>query len=83
VDQIAKITTPVLCNYGELDRALTGGLGPVMQNLATQNKRFEVHVYTNANHAFHNDTSPRYEPAAACDAWNKTLDFFNRYLNQA
>ena len=82
VADIPRINAPMLCHYGELDRTLTASLGPVMQALATGNKRFEVHVYANANHAFHNDTSPRYDPAASCDSWAKTLDHFNRYLNR-
>jgi len=64
VDAVPQVNIPLLFNYAELDRALTGGLGPVIQAMSTQQKRFEAHVYSNANHAFHNDTSPRYEPAA-------------------
>lgn len=79
---VARVTAPLMMIYGELDRNTTAPIGPFMQALAQQNKRYEVHVYTNANHAFHNDTSPRYDPEAACDAWAKTLAFFNRYLNR-
>jgi carboxymethylenebutenolidase len=82
VTAVPGITSPILLNYGELDRNITASIGPFMQALAQQQKRFEVHVYSNANHAFHNDTSPRYDPGAACDAWAKTLEFFNRYLNR-
>ncbi len=80
---VARISTPLLLNYAEQDRGITANLGPFMQALAQQNKRFEVHVYHNAGHAFHNDTGPRYDPVAACDAWAKTLEFFNRYLNRS
>lgn len=80
--EVPKITAPLLLNYAELDRGITANIGPFMQALASGNKRFEVHVYSNANHAFHNDTSPRYDPGAACAAWANTLDFFNRYLNR-
>ena len=37
-------------------------------------------VYQGAGHAFHNDTSPAYNSAAACDAWNRTLAWFNKFL---
>ena len=46
-------------------------------------KPYEVHIYQNARHAFHNDTGAAYDPAAACDAWQKTLAFFARQLNRA
>jgi carboxymethylenebutenolidase len=49
--------------------------------LLNGNKRHAIHIYENARHAFHNDTGASYDPAAACDAWAKTLDFFNRRLN--
>jgi carboxymethylenebutenolidase len=80
---VARITTPLLLNYAELDRGITGNLGPFIQALSQQQKRFEVHIYHNSNHAFHNDTGPRYDPEAACDSWANTMDFFNRYLNAA
>jgi carboxymethylenebutenolidase len=37
-------------------------------------------MYEGANHGFHNDTTPRYDAAAAKLAWQRTLDFFNKYL---
>lgn len=83
VDQVSSLTSPMLCIYAELDRGITGNLGPALGALASQNKRYEVHVYHDVNHAFHNDTGARYDPAAACDAWSRTLTFFNRYLNRA
>jgi carboxymethylenebutenolidase len=40
----------------------------------------EGHIYANANHGFHNDTTPRYDEAAAKEAWRHTLDWFNKYV---
>ena len=40
----------------------------------------EGHIYKGANHGFHNDTTPRYDEAAAKEAWQHTLDWFNKYL---
>ena len=40
----------------------------------------EGHIYKGANHGFHNDTTPRYDEAAAKEAWGRTLDWFNKYL---
>jgi carboxymethylenebutenolidase len=40
----------------------------------------EGHIYKGANHGFHNDTTPRYDEAAAKEAWQHTLDWLNKYL---
>ena len=40
-------------------------------------------MYANANHGFHNDTTPRYDKAAAELAWKRTIDFFNQELKQS
>jgi carboxymethylenebutenolidase len=40
----------------------------------------EGHIYKNANHGFHNDTTPRYDEAAAKEAWQHTLSWFGKYL---
>lgn len=83
VEQITTISSPILCIYAEQDRALTARMGPVIAALSTSQKRYAFHVYENTNHAFHNDTGARYDPAASCDAWSKTLAFFNTWLNRA
>jgi carboxymethylenebutenolidase len=45
------------------------------------NKPVEMHIYPNADHAFFNDQRPEvYNPAAAEDAWRRTIEFFGRYL---
>lgn len=80
IDQISRITAPLLGIFPELDRGTTNALPGLLTTLLANNKRYELHVYPNANHAFHNDTGARYDPAAACDAWSKTISFFNRNL---
>ena len=82
IDPLANITAPLLGIFPELDKATTGSLPALMNILLTGNKRYALHVYENTNHAFHNDTSPRYDPTAACDAWSKTLTFFDEHLNR-
>ena len=44
--------------------------------------RHEGYVYPKANHGFHNDTTPRYDEAAAKLAWQRTVDWFNKVLTQ-
>jgi carboxymethylenebutenolidase len=73
----------VLGIYAELDRGLTGRVPAMVTALNDQQKPYELHIYQGVNHAFHNDTGPRYDPTAACDAWSKSLAFFNRHLNRA
>lgn len=82
-DQIDNLRTPLLAIYAELDRGLTGRVPALLTSLNEKQKPYELHIYQNANHAFHNDTGPRYEPTAACDAWSKTLTFLSRHLNRA
>jgi carboxymethylenebutenolidase len=42
--------------------------------------KYTVYIYPDVNHGFHNDTTPRYDEAAAKLAWSRTLEFFNMYL---
>ena len=82
-EQVANLQAPVLGIYAELDRGLTGRVPALLTALNDRQKPYELHVYQGVNHAFHNDTGPRYDAAAACDAWAKTLAFLNRHLNRA
>jgi dienelactone hydrolase len=45
-----------------------------------QQVKYEAYVYPKTNHGFHNDTTPRYDEAAAKLAWQRTIDHFNKYL---
>jgi carboxymethylenebutenolidase len=79
-DQIANLATPVLALYAELDRNLTTQMGGVMSTMLADMKTLGFVVYQGASHAFHNDTGPAYNSAAACDAWARTVAWFNKYL---
>jgi carboxymethylenebutenolidase len=79
----AKIKAPINAQYGELDKRITDGW-PAFDAALTQAKvTHEGHIYAGANHGFHNDTTPRYDEAAAKEAWRHTLDWFNKYLRVA
>ena len=80
VDRIADLSGPILLNYAELDKNFTRNVIAVIPALVDRNKTFGLNVYEGVNHAFHNDTGANYRAAAACDAWGKTVDFFNRHL---
>jgi carboxymethylenebutenolidase len=80
MEQMATIKSPVLANYAELDRALTLRTAPVMTGMITLQKTFGFRIYQGVGHAFHNDTGPAYDAAAACDAWTQTIAWFNKFL---
>ncbi|GAC1454239.1 MAG: dienelactone hydrolase family protein [Gemmatimonadaceae bacterium] len=77
---LEDLATPVLAIYAELDRNLTRSLLPVIDRLEELPRAFGFHVYEATNHAFHNDTGANYNHIAACDAWCKTVGFFEKYL---
>jgi len=64
----------------QLDERITGGWKAFDATLTANHVPHEGHVYKGANHGFHNDTTPRYDEAAAKLAWQRTLDWFNKYL---
>jgi carboxymethylenebutenolidase len=76
----AKIKAPINAQYGELDTRITSGWQAFDATLTAAHVPHEGHVYKGANHGFHNDTTPRYDEAAAKEAWQHTLDWFNKYL---
>jgi carboxymethylenebutenolidase len=76
----ARIKAPINAQYAELDTRITGGWQAFDTALTEAHVPHEGHIYKGANHGFHNDTTPRYDEAAAKEAWQRTLDWFNTYL---
>lgn len=79
-EDVAKIQAPLLLHYAELDKGITGGWPAYEAALKAAGKSYEAHVYPGVNHGFHNDTTPRYDQAAATLAWDRTLAFFGKHL---
>lgn len=77
---VPKIKAPLLIHNASLDGRIMEGVAPFEQALRENDKPFEAFVYEGANHGFHNDTTPRYEEAAAQLAWSRTLKFFHQQL---
>ena len=77
---VAKIKAPLLIHYASLDTRINGGWPAFEEALKPNHVTYTAHMYEGANHGFHNDTTPRYDEAAAKLAWQRTLDFFNKYL---
>jgi carboxymethylenebutenolidase len=76
----AKIKAPLLLQYGALDTRITGGWPAFEEALKASHVTYQGYVYEGANHGFHNDTTPRYDEANAKLAWQRTIDWFNKYL---
>jgi carboxymethylenebutenolidase len=79
-EDIAKIKAPLLLHYASLDTGITGRWPAYETALKTAGVTATGYVYDGANHGFHNDTTPRYDDAAAKLAWQRSADFFNKYL---
>ena len=77
---VAKIKAPLLLHYAGLDTRVNAGWPAYEEALKANHAAYTAHIYEGVNHGFHNDTTPRYDEAAARLAWQRTLDFFNRYL---
>lgn len=80
---VPTINAAVLGIYGELDGRINGGIPAIEDAMAANNKIYEKIIYSNADHAFHNDTGTRYNADAARDAWEKTLAWFEQYVRSA
>jgi carboxymethylenebutenolidase len=76
----AKIKAPLLLQYASLDTRINAGWPAYEEALKANHVPYTVYMYEGANHGFHNDTTPRYDEAAAKLAWQRTIDFFNKNL---
>ena len=79
-EDVAKIEAPLLIHYAALDERINAGWEAYKAALEANGKAFTVHFYPDVNHGFHNDTTPRYDEAAATLAWERTLEFFQTHL---
>jgi len=79
-DDTAKIKAPLLLHYAANDAGITGNWPAFETALKANGKTYTGYVYPGTQHGFHNDTTPRYDEAAAKLAWQRTVDFFNKYL---
>jgi carboxymethylenebutenolidase len=79
-EQVKSIHAPLLLHYAGLDQRINAGIPAYEAALKATGKHFAVHVYPNVNHAFNNNTSDRYDKAAADLAWNRTIAFFKENL---
>lgn len=76
----AKIKAALMLQYAELDTRINGGWPAYEEALKANKVTYSAYIYEKTNHGFHNDTTPRYDEAAAKLAWSRTLEFFNTHL---
>lgn len=79
-EDVPKIQASLLLQYAGLDTRVNEGWPAYEEALKKHNKSYDVHIYPDVNHGFHNDTTPRYDEAAAKLAWQRTMDFFKKEL---
>ena len=79
-EDVPKIKAAILLHYAELDKKVNEGWPAYEAALKQVGTRYTAHIYPRVNHGFHNDTTPRYDEAAAKLAWTRTLEFFNQTL---
>jgi carboxymethylenebutenolidase len=79
-EDTAKIKAPLLIQYASLDERINARWSEYKTALDANNVPYTMHMYEGANHGFHNDTTPRYDEAAATLAWDRTLAFFAKHL---
>ncbi len=78
--EVPAIKAPLLIHYAEVDERINAGWLPYQAALLSNQKRFQVHFYPGTNHGFHNDSTPRYDKAAADLSWGRTMEFFGKNL---
>ena len=79
-DRVSTIRAALLLHYAGLDDRVNAGISGFEEALRANHKQYTIYVYPNVNHAFNNDTSSRYDKAAADLAWSRTVAFFKQEL---
>ena len=79
-EEVAKIKAPLLIHYAENDDRINAGIPAFEAALKANHVKYEMFKYPGTQHGFNNDTTPRYDKAAAALAWQRTMDFFKASL---
>lgn len=79
-EDVPAIQAPLLLQYAGLDERVNAGWPAYEAALKANGKEYLVYIYPDTNHGFHNDTTPRYDEAAAKLAWERTIAFFKEKL---
>ncbi|KYG81186.1 dienelactone hydrolase [Roseivirga seohaensis] len=79
-EDAAKVKAPLMLQYAGLDTRVNAGWPAYEEVLKANNVKYEAFIYPDVNHGFHNNTTPRYDEAAATLAWSRTIKFFKDNL---
>lgn len=79
-EEVPAIKAPLLIHFAENDERVNATWPECEAALKANGKTYEAHFYPGTSHGFHNDTTPRYDEAAAKLAWERTLAHFRKYL---
>ena len=77
---VPKIKAPLLIQYAENDKNVNAGWPDYEAALKANKINYTAYIYPGTQHGFNNDTTPRYDEAAAKLAWQRTVEFFNKHL---
>jgi carboxymethylenebutenolidase len=79
-EDVAKIKAHMLIHYAGNDERIDAGWPGFETALKANKVHYEGYIYAGAQHGFNNDTTPRYDEASAKLAWQRTMDWFNKYV---
>ena len=80
-EDAVRIKAPLLLHYAGNDERITSGWPAYEAELKSANVHYQAFIYPGVEHGFNNDTTPRYDAAAAHLAWQRTVDFFKKNLH--
>lgn len=79
-ESVANIRAAVLAHLAESDPSINGSYPAYEAALKSNGVRYEIHTYPGTQHGFHNNSTPRYNEAAAKLAWERTVAHFKKHL---
>ena len=79
--EAASINAPLMLHHGELDERVNASWPDFEKALKAADVSYLAYEYADANHGFHNDTTPRYDEDAAELSWSRTTGFFAKHLD--
>jgi len=79
-EDVPRIKAPLLIHYAEHDDRINAGIAAYDAALKANHVRYQIFTYPGTQHGFNNDTTPRYDKAAAQLAWQRTIEFFKKSL---
>ena len=80
LEDVSKIRAPLMVQSAETDPRINASWPDFEKALQAANVKYERHLYPGTQHGFNNDTTPRYDAAAAKLAWGRTIAFFREHV---